>query len=253
MVISFRLIARTATKAAVATRAIGTALAVAAALVSVAPEALAKPARAPAGNVPSVADTLAKPAQPPAGGVPTVVAFSGWVPPGDTVRGSSVERLVERLRASGWTAEIHDPATWPSVTGGLIEKRVPGPIILVGYSMGAGASTSTAAWLARAGIPVRKIVIVEAWNPDPVPTNVAEVVHYYVSGWATMLRPSPGFEGSIQNVDVRSLVPGIENEGHVSMSHVQAVQDVVVDAITGPDASTPPPRARAAGRGRPGG
>ena len=253
MLMSFHLIARTATSSVVATRAIGAALAVAAAMISVAPDALAKPARAPAGSVATVPDALAKPAKPLAGGTPTVVAFSGWVKPGDTVHGSSVEHLVERLRASGWAAEIYDPATWPSVTDGLIKKGVQGPVILVGYSMGAGASTSTAAWLARAGLPVRKIVIVEAWNPDPVPANVAEVVHYYVSGWATMLRPSPGFEGSIQNIDLRTLVPGIENEGHVSMSYVQAVQDVVVDAITGPDASTPPPRARAAGRGRPGG
>lgn len=183
----------------------------------------------------------ARPARTPAAraGPAAVIAFTGWIPVFFTMNDSAIVTIVAELRSRGIAAEAHDPAHWAAVAERLVAAPPAGPVVLVGYSMGAGAVTQFAARLGEAGIPVRSAILLEAWNPQPVPANVADAVHYAVSGYATPISPGPGFRGSLRNVDLRTRVPGIENYDHVALSKLQAVQDLIVGDIL-----------RAAGRGR---
>lgn len=162
----------------------------------------------------------------------TVVAFTGFVPANDTHRGSAMAKVTDRLQEYGMASEVHPPNDWRSVADELTgPRRPPGPVILLGYSMGAGAATEVAARLAEARIPVTKLIIIEAWNPVPVAANVASAIQFYVSGMSTPLEPGPGFTGTIENIDLRTRIPGIDEQGHVSMSHLAAVQDLVVSEV----------------------
>lgn len=184
------------------------------------------------------AETSARPG-PKAAAAATIVAFTGWIPIFFSVSDSAVVTIVEGLRARGLAAEVHDPAHWAAVGAELIGPRRPaGPIVLVGYSMGAGAVTQLAAYLGRAGIPVRAAIMLENWNAGPVPANVGHAVHYYVTSSASPVSPGPGFSGAIRNVDLRGRIPGIETHGHVAMSKLKAVQDIIVgDVLTYASAS----------------
>lgn len=162
----------------------------------------------------------------------TVIAFSGYIAGNDTYQGSGTAKIVDDLQALGMAAEVHGPGEWRAVADELVKSRRPeGPVVIFGYSMGAGAATSLADRLAQAGIRVRALVLIEAWNPDPVPANVDRAVHYYVSFWAKNVVPGPQFAGSLDNVDLRTVMPDIAKEGHLSMSHMKSVQQLVIDEV----------------------
>lgn len=183
-------------------------------------------------GVPALAAPVKARAPARAAAPTTVVAFTGWIPIFFGMGDSGVVRMVEDLKERGITAEVHDPAHWASVGAELVgPRRPPGPVVLVGYSMGAGAVTQLAAVLGQAGIPVRALIVLEAYNPTPVPGNVGAVTHYYTTSSATPMVPGPGYGGAIQNIDLRGRVSGIESYDHVGMSKLKAVQDIVVGDV----------------------
>jgi pimeloyl-ACP methyl ester carboxylesterase len=59
-----------------------------------------------------------------------------------------------------------------------------GPVAVYGYSYGAQAALRFAGRLGEAGIPVQTLVALEAFGPIPVPCNVREAIHIFVSGAA---------------------------------------------------------------------
>lgn len=162
----------------------------------------------------------------------TVVGFAGWTMPMTTYHGSAVEQIIDRLRARGMRAEVHPPEIWPEIAQRLVANQASEqPIILVGFSMGAAAAVHVAQTLGAAGIPVSKIVVVEAWNPEAVPANVGAATHFYSTGWASEIKPGPGNTNTVENIDLKRLVPEIRDASHVDMSRMVAVQDIVTDEI----------------------
>ncbi|GJD46771.1 hypothetical protein AFCDBAGC_4655 [Methylobacterium cerastii] len=95
--------------------------------------------------------------------------------------------------------------------------------------MGAAAAIHVAQKLGAVGIPVRNIVMVEAWNPEPIPANVAAATHFYSTRFAGLIRPGPGNEGLVENIDLNGQIPEIETASHVAMSQMALVQDLVID------------------------
>lgn len=113
-------------------------------------------------------------------------------------------------------------------------KKIRGPIILVGHSLGANEQIKVARQLARANIPVALLMTVDAVSPVTVPANVKHAFNIY--------RPSfdPVFSGlplkaidpektHIENVNVRDIKNIDVN--HFTMDGNKQVQKIMVDQV----------------------
>lgn len=179
-------------------------------------------------SAPAIAKSARSSAKPPPA---QVIAFTGWAPTGSPGT-SAIPQIVDRLKERGVNAEVHLPGDWQTVATRLIAQRRSGaPLVLFGYSMGAGAAIKVAETLRQADIPVSHLVAVEAWSPSPLPHNVLRATHFYSTRMADRLVPGPSYQGDIQNIDLNGVVPEVSAASHVSMSHMAAVQDIVVAAI----------------------
>ena len=108
-----------------------------------------------------------------------------------------------------------------------------GPIILVGHSLGAGASFRIARSLTADGIPVDLVIVMDSLNAPPVPKGVRRFISYKASGDQSNpggFKAGPGFTGRLVNVDVRNL-PDLENAGHFTMVQQEALQQRVMREI----------------------
>ena len=173
-----------------------------------------------------------------------IVGFSGWVIPalGSHYEGSAVDQVVGALRAQGFNAEGHPPSDWREVADRLVsEGRPPGRMILIGNSRGAGAALMVAEQMAANGLRVDDLILIEAWTAERVPANVDRAVHYYTPGlFHNLIAPGFGFTGSLENIDLTPLMPGIETYSHTNMAYVPALQTFMIDQIVARATQTPP-------------
>jgi thioesterase domain-containing protein len=102
---------------------------------------------------------------------------------------------------SGWKAAAED----------LIERSkqkngISYPIIIIGHSLGAGASPEMATYLGRRGIPVAYVVMYDPVVPTQVGPNVEEIVNYYIKkpNKDKILYPMADFTGRLDNIDLSS-------------------------------------------------
>jgi pimeloyl-ACP methyl ester carboxylesterase len=129
-------------------------------------------------------DPVPNPPSLPGRGV--VFLFNGLTLPFEGVAGTGAYRLAQNIRQAGVRAEINRPSAWSEVADTLL-RHAPleqGPVAVYGYSYGAQAALHFARRLGQAGVPVQTLVALEAYSPVPVPCNVREAIHIYVSGAA---------------------------------------------------------------------
>ena len=149
---------------------------------------------------------------------------------------SGINDMAEDLRSQGIPAHA---MSWTNENAVLssIEKAYAGngrgPIILVGHSLGAGASIRIARSLSADGIPVDLVIVMDALGSPRVPKGVRSFVSYKASGDKDNpgnFKGSPEFNGRIVNVDIRNL-PELESAGHWSMVQQEALQERVMRDI----------------------
>ncbi len=149
---------------------------------------------------------------------------------------SGINDMAEELRQQGVPAHA---LSWTNENTVLAEiekaydKNQRGPIILVGHSLGAGASVRIARALTDEDIPVDLVIAMDALGAPTVPNGVRSFISYKASGDKNNpgdFRGSPGFNGRIVNVDIRNL-PELETAGHWSMVQQQAFQERVMRDI----------------------
>lgn len=116
-----------------------------------------------------------------------------------------MDQLAYRLQAAGVAASVSNHTLWSSEADSMIARYRAGnhePIILMGHSAGADATISIARQLAQYKIPVALIVNFDPVSPDPVPSNVRQIVNYYVpAGWGSAVSADRQFKGKLANVN----------------------------------------------------
>lgn len=163
----------------------------------------------------------------------SIYLFSGWVIPFfDSTAGTGIEDISNALRARGVKTEVDNPDYWQTAADQLIASYDPSlPIAVVGYSLGANAALLFCERLEAHNIPVQSLVVMEATQPAPIPTNVAHAVHFYLSSMAVPIRPAQGFAGSVRNVNLAEQHPEAGGLNHWSVSHYREMQNAVLAEI----------------------
>jgi thioesterase domain-containing protein len=98
---------------------------------------------------------------------------------------------------------------WSAAAQELVERKnenrpISYPIIIIGHSLGAGASPEMATYLGRHGIPVTYVVMYDPVVPTQVGANVQEIVNYYIRkpDKDKILYPMADFSGKLENIDL---------------------------------------------------
>lgn len=98
-------------------------------------------------------------------------------------------------------------------------KKITGPIILVGHSLGANDQIKVAWKLAHANIPVALLITVDAVSPIRVPPNVVHVYNIY----------TPSFIPLFSGLTVKAFDP---SRTHVDNVNVDTIKNVKVNHFT---------------------
>jgi thioesterase domain-containing protein len=106
---------------------------------------------------------------------------------------------------------VYNHSGWKAAAEDLIERSkqkngISYPIIIIGHSLGAGASPEMATYLGKRGIPVAYVVMYDPVVPTQVGPNVQEVVNYYIKkpNKDKILYPMADFTGQLDNIDLSS-------------------------------------------------
>lgn len=141
-----------------------------------------------------------------------------------------MDQLASQLEAVGVTATVSNHTLWSGMADDMIAQYRAGnrePIILMGHSAGADATISIARKLATYNIPVALIVNFDPVSPDPVPSNVRQIVNYYVpAGWGQPVAADPRFKGKLANVNENATTNHFAIDKNESL-HRQAIARVL--------------------------
>ena len=128
-----------------------------------------------------------------------------------------LDTLSDELKKYGVYSYVHNHKAWEKVGQQIIAKSRKGqlsyPVIIIGHSLGAGASPKLATMLGRQGIAVQYMVMLDAVEPLPVTNFVEDAINYYLPKrrGQNMISPSRDFEGHYENVNVKERLQGIDH------------------------------------------
>lgn len=118
--------------------------------------------------------------------------------------------------------------------------RLQGPLVIVGYSTGADKALEMSRQLGQRGIPVDKLVLLEASDGGRVPGNVRECVNiYYPQPWSRVVPYFGGGRVIADNADTRLVNYNLRdfNDGRydgdnfVPLTANPFIQDKMVDEV----------------------
>jgi pimeloyl-ACP methyl ester carboxylesterase len=145
-----------------------------------------------------------------------------------------MDSLASKLEAVGVASSVSNHTLWSGEADAMIAKWQAGnhePIILMGHSAGADATISVARKLAQYKIPVALIINFDPVSPDPVPSNVKQIVNYYVpAGWGQAVSADKSFKGKLANMNENAITNHFSIDKDDSL-HRQAIARVL--AVTG--------------------
>jgi pimeloyl-ACP methyl ester carboxylesterase len=135
-------------------------------------------------------------------GQPRVYMFLGL----GNVFSTGIDVLAEKLTRRNIWARAANHVSAASFADDAIRayRAKPGPVVLIGHSLGGDATVEVADKLKAAGVPVALLISYGPANSQSVPSNVARAINYYQSNsaWNATFRPGPGFKGSLRNIDL---------------------------------------------------
>ena len=124
--------------------------------------------------------------------------------------------LTFTLRDAGYDATVHNHAEWRGLANRTIEAAradaLPRPLAVIGHSFGADDAIALAGRLGAAGVPVDLLVTFDPSWVLAVPPGPRRVLNFHQDRdtYARRLAPGPGFDGRIENRQVRG-------ESHLSI------------------------------------
>ncbi len=119
-----------------------------------------------------------------------------------------MDALGQRVAAAGFDAEVRNHAAWQSIGTRLIAEhragRLPRPFAIIGHSLGADDALLLAGMLGEAGIATDMVITFDPTWVDDVPRGPRRVINFYQlqDVWGDPLRPGPGFDGELTNINV---------------------------------------------------
>lgn len=96
---------------------------------------------------------------------------------------TGVNELTDKLRNSGFCADERSNPTWPELHNEIVDDRAVNgekALILGGHSYGGDDAIYLAQALGERGIEVDLMLLIDATNPPPLPSNVKRCVHWYI-------------------------------------------------------------------------
>jgi len=128
-----------------------------------------------------------------------------------------LDTLSDELKKYGVYSYVHNHKSWEQIGRQIIAKSKKGqlsyPIVIIGHSLGAGASPKLATMLGREGIAVQYMVMLDAVEPLPVTNYVGQAINYYLpkKDKDNLITPGADFEGEYQNINVLERLKGIDH------------------------------------------
>ncbi|GIL02552.1 MAG: hypothetical protein BroJett030_24510 [Alphaproteobacteria bacterium] len=170
-------------------------------------------------------------AAPPAAQAEEVYFIRGFM----NVWSRGMDQMTSQLRARGVNAKSISNGQWSGIAQDIIRRhrqgRVSHPIVIAGHSTGGQEAPQFANTLAQAGVPVALVIGVDPGfaAPPPFTAGSARVVNFWIQGSARgkPYRAAGNFNGSIQNIDIRSF----SNADHVQLEKDPAVQSRIVNLV----------------------
>ena len=148
-----------------------------------------------------------------------------------------MDQMTNQLRARGCNVRGLSNGQWQGVARDIISRsrsgRVSYPIIIAGHSVGGQEVPRMANMLGEAGVSTALAVGVDPGfaAPQPFRKGAQRVVNYWIAGSArgNPYRSSAGFDGSINNINIRSF----SNADHVQIDKDSRVQGRIVSLVAG--------------------
>ncbi len=150
--------------------------------------------------------------------------------------------LQGRLAARGITSTMWSDLSAHRVASRIVERRAQGDhgaIVLMGYATGGGAARRTAIYLAKHGICVDAIILLEPSFFEPVPSNVRTCFVAYkpepLQMWNSLMRGNPvrveSQDTVVQRVNLKQCAPPgvLRGENHLTIASNPWVQSLLVE------------------------
>lgn len=114
------------------------------------------------------------------------------------------------------------------------KKSLPGPIILVGHSLGANEQIKVARNLEKFHIPVALIITIDAVSPLAVPSNVKKIVNIYKPGYVPLfsgqlIKVIDAKKTQLENIHVTDIKTNTVN--HFTIDKNSAIQQLMVEEV----------------------
>ena len=145
-----------------------------------------------------------------------------------------LDSLSDELKKFGVYSYVHNHKAWQEIGNQIIAKNRRGeltyPVVIIGHSLGAGASPKLATMLGRQGIAVQYMVMLDAVEPLPVTNFVEEAVNYYLpkKKGQNVIKPSRDYAGQYENINVRERLKGID---HFNIDENEALRGQITGKI----------------------
>lgn len=92
--------------------------------------------------------------------------------------------LADEMKSLGIDATAHSDPGWQllgiQIANDYKSSDNPKGIVLLGHSYGADDAVRMCEYLKDQGVPVRLLILLDATNPPPIPSNVDRCVHFYI-------------------------------------------------------------------------
>ncbi len=170
---------------------------------------------------------------------PNVIVFrgtAGYFP--------NLAEFEDRLAEEGLCPTVAFPDAHAKVAERVVAARnigrLNGPLIVVGYSKGAGAALQFSRLMDQRHIDVDKLVLLEVGEESRVPANVRECINIYKpEPWNRFIPYFTGYpviadsaESVVRNYNVRDYNDGrYEWDSHVTLTANPYIQDLMIDEV----------------------
>jgi thioesterase domain-containing protein len=151
------------------------------------------------------------------------------------------DRLQQRLAACGLSSTISCGAAAHAVSRRILERRARGnpcPIVLMGYATGGGGVKTVAEDLARHGLCVDAIILLDPSFFEPVPRNVRYCFVAYRpevwQSWNSIMRGNPVRTESprtvvrLVNLEESDSLGLMQTQSHLTITLDDWVQEILV-------------------------
>ena len=119
-----------------------------------------------------------------------------------------MDTMGAKMVRKGLDARVYNHTAWKDLANNILlrkkRKKISYPIVIMGHSLGADASTMMAKYLGDRGVRVDYVVAFDPTIRTSVGKNVKRVINYYLPNEkrTNIVVKAPGFKGTIKNINV---------------------------------------------------